>query len=110
MFASYDVDREQWIAGQPVGQWEEMLDELAERARLLYVAGWPTIDALTPRSQRMFSLMWRGYRSLLERIVTNKSSLWGKRRLRFVSTPAFRLANHTLSTNLRQTVAPHQCQ
>lgn len=111
LFASYDVDREEWLAGQPVGQWEAMLDELAERARLLYIAGWPTIDALTPRSQRMFSLMWRGYRSLLERIAVNKSSLWGNRRVRLSQRQRFGLlTTHFCSPIYARLSPPHQCQ
>ncbi len=82
LFASFDVDRQGWLAAQPTGQWEAMLDEIAGRARQLYSTGWPTIEALTPQSQRMFSLMWRSYRGLLERIAVDKSRLWDTRRIR----------------------------
>ncbi len=85
-FAKYEVNVERWLVGQPSGDWETMLDEVGDQARQLYTAGWPTIEALTPRSQRMFSLMWRSYHSLLERVVTDKRQLWGKRRVRLPKT------------------------
>jgi len=48
----------------------------------LYLNGWPTMEALTPRSQRMFSLMWRSYRQLLREVVTHKTSLWSEKKVR----------------------------
>jgi phytoene synthase len=76
VMVDYDVDSSNWISGLPTGRWREMIDHVADEAIRLYISGWPTIDALTPDSQRMFSLIWRTYRSLLDQIRSAKDSLW----------------------------------
>lgn len=81
-FARYNVNRSQWLAARPSGQWEALIDEVAELARQRYTSGWRTIYGLSPSSQRMFSLMWRSYRGLLESVVADKPRLWSARRVR----------------------------
>lgn len=81
-FARYNIDRASWLAEQPNGDWEPLVDEVAELARELYASGWQTIYGLSPSSQRMFSLMWRSYRGLLESVVADKQRLWSPRRIR----------------------------
>lgn len=87
----YRVDRQSWLEGRPTGQWEAMLDEVGRRAAHYYALGWPTIEALTPRSQRMFSLMWRSYHALLNEVLRNKSSLWTGQRIRVGNRHKLRL-------------------
>lgn len=82
LFVDYQVSAGGWLRAEPCGNWAEMLDEVAERARRLYRAGWPTIEILSPHSQRMFSLMWRSYRSLLEQVIADKTRLWTTHRIR----------------------------
>lgn len=76
LFAKYGVTSESWLANEPVGDWPGMLDEVTQRAYALYDRGWPTINALTPQSQRMFSLMWRSYRSLLDAVCKHRADVW----------------------------------
>jgi 15-cis-phytoene synthase len=72
----HQIDAPSWLAGKPEGNWIAAVDEVAEEARRLYANGWSTIESLTPRCQRMFSLMWRGYRTLLDQILVEKQTLW----------------------------------
>ncbi len=72
----FDVDPRNWLAGAPGGRWQELIVHVAGEAYALYDRGWATIDFLTPRSQRMFSLMYRSYRSLLDQVVAAKNDLW----------------------------------
>lgn len=72
----YQISRGAWLAGNPDGDWRALVDEVADLAFDLYDSGWETISWLTPRSQRMFSLMWRTYRSLLQQVVNDKQHLW----------------------------------
>ncbi|MCA9157251.1 MAG: squalene synthase HpnC [Planctomycetales bacterium] len=97
MFDVYSVDRDAWLTCQPSGNWQAMLEEIAEHANKLYLAGWPTIHILSPRSRRMFSLIWHSYRELLPTLMTNKERLWTMQiphlrkthRLRMLATHAF---------------------
>ncbi len=82
LFEQYQVDRQAWLELRPTGQWQTMLDELGQRAEALYQQGWPTITALSPRSQRLFSLMWRSYHSLLKPILSDKPRLWETAKVR----------------------------
>ncbi len=69
-------DSASWLAGEPNGNWLAVVDEVAAEAIRHYDSGWSTIEWLTPPSQRMFSLMWRGYRQLLTQIMREKQTLW----------------------------------
>lgn len=48
-----------------------LIEEEIERARTLYASGWKVFDALNEDGRPMFSMMWRTYRKLLERIAEN---------------------------------------
>ncbi len=78
----FEIDPAQWLCGRPNGNWRGLLEHTAQRAQQLYTSGWPTIHSLTPQSQRMFSLMWRSYRGLLEQVVAQKDQLWVGRKIR----------------------------
>ncbi len=98
MFNEYSVDRHAWLASQPTGNWQAMLDEIAERANKLYAAGWPTIHILSPRSSRMFSLIWHSYRELLPALMANKELLWTTQKLRLSKARRLRmLTTHALA-------------
>jgi phytoene synthase len=58
------------------------------RARREYEAGWPLIEGLTGGSRRMFSMMWRTYRTLLEQIAADPWQAYQRR----VRLPTYRLA------------------
>lgn len=81
LFEQYSVDRSAWLTSQPTGDWQSMLEDVAQRAQQLYRSGWPTVHTLTPSSQRMFSLMWHSYRNLLPYLMANKEQLWTTKKL-----------------------------
>lgn len=109
MFADYQVDAELWLAGQPTGQWEAMLDDIARQARSYYASGWQTFTELSPHSQRMFSLMWRSYRGLLERVVASKQQLWSKNRIRLHNTQRLTLLTTHFIPSIYARLTPPQC-
>lgn len=103
----FGVDPERWLAGQPDGQWIAMVDYVAREAERLYLSGWPTISALTPRSQRMFSLMWRSYRRLLTEVLKRKQSLWTQPKVRLsAATKVNLLTQHLIPQIFRRLPAP----
>lgn len=98
MFDEYSVDRDAWLTCQPSGNWQAMLEEIAEHANKLYLAGWPTIHILSPRSRRMFSLIWHSYRELLPTLMTNKELLWTTQKLQLHKTQRLgMLTTHALA-------------
>ena len=56
-FSKYQIDQTKWLAGQPDGSWQELIEEVAVRAEGLYQSGWQVNEMLAPKSQRMFSLI-----------------------------------------------------
>ena len=98
LFDKYGVDRQSWLASQPQGDWQSMLDEIGQRANRLYQDGWPTIRHLTPRSGRMFSLIWHSYHGLLQPILAHKQQLWTTRKIRLPKHQRLRLlTKHALA-------------
>lgn len=55
-----------------------VLDEV-ERARKLFDSGWQVWDSLDGDGRPMFSMMWRTYRKLLDRIAANPGSVIERR-------------------------------
>lgn len=78
-FSRYGIDPVAWLKGTPSGDWLKMIEEVANLAREHFEAGWTMIGSLTPHSQRMFSLIWRTYRELLEQVTLDKQDLWQRR-------------------------------
>ncbi len=78
-FARFGVDTSKWLCQQPDGDWKGLVDDAVARADQYYKVGWQTIDALTPDSQRMFSLIWHSYRELLNQVAWKKDRLWTQR-------------------------------
>lgn len=76
LFEKHDVDIEQWRAGSPNGGWLDMIEEVADRANTHYHDSWQLIQHYTPDSQRMFSLIWRTYRGLLDEVTSQRQNLW----------------------------------
>lgn len=85
------------LAGHPDGDWCNLIASVAERAEQYYQQGWPTIHYLTPRSRRMFSLMWCSYRALLQRVVARRQLLWRGPRVRLTRVQqAYLLTRHMI--------------
>lgn len=87
----YGVGEEHWLDGQPDGDWTGLVESVARTAFERYEQGWATIEYLTPDSQRMFSLMWRSYRRLLEEVIRQKEVLWTGKRIRLGTLQKTRL-------------------
>ncbi len=91
-FERFGVSPVQWMQGEPSGDWEEMIQAVADRAEALYRSGWQTKQFLPPPGQRVFSLMWRYYHELLKQVQRNRHALWQQRRLRVSRVARARLA------------------
>ncbi len=78
-FAKYGIGETEWLAGAPNGDWRGMMREEISRARSSYEQAWSIHEALTGDGQRMFSLMWRTYRQLLEQIESQLDQVWTSR-------------------------------
>ena len=52
-----------------------LIADEAERAKRLFNSGWPVWDSLHQDGRPMFSMMWRTYRRLLERIANDPGSV-----------------------------------
>lgn len=102
----HNVDSADWLAGTPTGDWIGAVTEVAEESRRLYENGWSTIDALTPRCQRMFSLMWRGYRTLLDQVLAEKHTLWTSKPRLSKTAELKLLAQHVVPTVFERLDAP----
>lgn len=95
----FQIDPDQWLNGQPNGRWPELIEHVAHRAEEYYQRGWPTIESLSPRSRRMFSLMWCSYRMLLGRVVARRHRLWQTPRIGLSTIQRFHLlARHMVSS------------
>jgi len=55
-----------------------VIDE-AERAKRLFASGWQVWDAVHPDGRPMFSMIWRTYRKLLDRIIEDPRSVVQRR-------------------------------
>ncbi|MCR9296197.1 MAG: squalene/phytoene synthase family protein [bacterium] len=76
LLAQHQVSTRAWLQGKPDGDWPAVIQHVGNIALEQYQLGWPTIETLTDDSSRMFSLIWRSYRSLLLQVLANKSRLW----------------------------------
>jgi squalene-associated FAD-dependent desaturase len=76
LLLQFGVDRERWLAGQPNAGWSLMLASVVARARRQFDFGWQVQQQIEPPGRRMFRLMWRTYRQLLERVAENLSQTW----------------------------------
>ncbi len=79
LLLAHHVTPEKWRAGKPDGDWNGVLETIAEWARIEYRLGWSVYDGLDRDGQRMFSLMWESYRRLLERIANNLDAVWERK-------------------------------
>ncbi len=72
-FDRFGVPIDRWMAGHADGNWRPMLEHFAEVAAQHYQSSWQVIEYLDPSGQRMFSLMWRYYRQLLQQLQRDLS-------------------------------------
>lgn len=57
----------------------DVCSEIAERARQQFERGWEVYEYLHPDGRRMFSMIWRSYRSLLGRIQADPAAVFRHR-------------------------------
>lgn len=69
-----------------------LIDEEVERAKKLYASGWQVWDSLSDDGRPMFSMMWRTYRKLLDRIAENPRAV-ASRRVRLTGGQRFGLVS-----------------
>jgi squalene synthase HpnC len=93
----WGISEASWLAGNPDGPWQKMLADRIERTRCAFDQSWPIVDHLDLDGQRMFSLIWQSYRTLLECIAARIDHLWMERVRVGEGTKAKLLAAHCLS-------------
>lgn len=93
LLQQFQVSESSWLSGKPDSGWKKVVETVAARALELYERGWPTIDALSPDSQRMFSLMWRSYRELLLETLRCSEQLWRDEKIRLRRKTKAKLAS-----------------
>ncbi len=106
-FDRFGVPLDRWMAGHADGNWRPMLEHFAHVAAKHYQSSWRVIDYLDPNGKRMFSLMWRYYRQLLEQLQQDLSFVNRDDVVRVPITSKARLAiQHFISPLYRTLNAP----
>jgi 15-cis-phytoene synthase len=105
--AAYGVSRSAWLSLKPDGDWQGLLRSYVERTEANYQAGYQVGFSIAPDSQRMFSLIWKTYRRLLDEIRSELPNLF-QRRVCLSSLTKFRLAATHFVTPLYVIDAPFQ--
>ena len=72
----FNISADQWLERKPNKNWTKLIAQSAARAEEHYHFSWQMISTLTPQSQRVFSLMWRTYHSLLQSVLKSRERLW----------------------------------
>ena len=80
--AAFGCDEAAWLAGNPQGDWQGLVQSVIRRARSLYESGKHTIDHLPRPGKRIFGLMWATYHDLLKTIDRQQAQLWQPERIR----------------------------
>jgi phytoene synthase len=83
-----------------------LIEDELKRAEALYVSGWEVYHSLEPDGQRIFSMMWRTYRKLLDRLKENPRQIVTRRvRLTFFDRLMI-AANHFIHPLFRRLPCP----
>jgi phytoene synthase len=75
----FGVEESDFLAKQTSAEMMAMLTATFALARASFAAGWPVYESLTPEGQRMFSMMWRTYRSLLHELEQQPARILERR-------------------------------
>jgi phytoene synthase len=75
----FNIDQGDWLRGAPPEGWTAAVEQLIDKARKDYLAGWSVFDAVDNAGRRMFSLIWHSYRYLLEQIASDPEVVWRRR-------------------------------
>lgn len=83
-----------------------LIEDELKRAEALYLSGWEVYHSLEPDGQRVFSMMWRTYRKLLERLKEDPRQIVTRRiRLTFLDRLTM-AANHFIPPLYRRLPCP----
>lgn len=77
--AKFDLDEQDVMTGRMSDRLKAMLAFQAERARGYYDAARPLERLLRPAGRAVFSVIWRTYRALLDRIVSSGYDVYSRR-------------------------------
>jgi phytoene synthase len=84
----------------------QLISDEVKRAERLYQSGWQVWDSLSADGRPMFSMMWRTYRQLLDRIADDPRAV-ADRRIRLSSRERLTLVSqHFLPPLFRSLVVP----
>lgn len=106
LLKEFQIDRARWLAGKPDGDWKGLLHQVSNQAFELYQRGWETHAYLSRDGQKMFSLMWRSYRALLEAVVQNHEDIWNPKRISLKRSQKLGLAARHFIPPLYRRLAP----
>ncbi len=102
-FAQHGLCEDDLLDPRPDDRLVCLIEEEIARAKSLYASGWHVWDSLGEDGRPMFSMMWRTYRRLLDRIAENPRAVATRRvrlgtgeRLSLVSQHFFKPVFHRL--------------
>ncbi|WP_182866280.1 phytoene/squalene synthase family protein [Rhodopirellula sp. JC639] len=78
-FAQHGLCEDDLLQPRPDDRLVCLIEDEIRRAKTLYVSGWNVWDALGRDGRPMFSMMWRTYRRLLDRIAENPRAVATRR-------------------------------
>lgn len=70
-FAQHGLSEDDLLEPRPDDRLVCLIEDEIRRVKSLYASGWNVWDSLGPDGRPMFSMMWRTYRRLLDRIADN---------------------------------------
>lgn len=94
---AFGIDEKKLLAGESSGDWNGFLDLQIQRAESSYEASKSLMNELPDDGQRMYSLMWQTYHTLLEQVNRYRDQL-PRKRIRIPMHSKIRLmAGHFIS-------------
>ncbi|MEO1614589.1 MAG: phytoene/squalene synthase family protein [Planctomycetota bacterium] len=91
-FAQHGLTEDDLLVPRPDDRLVCLIEEEIRRARKLYASGWRVWDSLDQEGRPMFSMMWRTYHKLLDRIAENPRAVV-MRRVRLTTGERFGLVS-----------------
>lgn len=78
-FAQHGLHEDDLLVPRPDDRLVCLIEDEIRRAKELYVSGWQVWDSLGADGRPMFSMMWRTYRRLLDRIAEDPRAVASRR-------------------------------
>lgn len=105
-FAQHGLSEDDLLVPRPDDRLVCLIEDEIERARKLYASGWNVWEALDDDGRPMFSMMWRTYRKLLDRIAENPRAVVMKRVRLTTGERISLVSRHFLSPFYRRLAVP----